>query len=151
MKTGPSCILALVKQQVGQSGNLKQLLEQLNDFISWLDEMLKKASSQDLTVSISEAEKAIKEHNELKVEILAQQSSYEALKTHGTSLISGSSEDPQKEQAKQLLDKMEQDWTAVLDAWQQRMDLLKQYKNYLVNESCVQMTIFLLYISTCVL
>ncbi|XP_065894671.1 spectrin beta chain, non-erythrocytic 1-like [Dysidea avara] len=67
--------LAQVKQQVGQSGNLKQLLEQLNDFISWLDEMFKKASSQDLTEGISEAEKAIKEHNELKVEILAQQSS----------------------------------------------------------------------------
>ncbi|XP_065894663.1 spectrin beta chain, non-erythrocytic 1-like isoform X3 [Dysidea avara] len=123
--------LARVKQQVGQSGNLKQLLEQLNDFISWLDEMLEKASSQDLTEGISEAEKAIKEHNELKVEILAQQSSYEALKVHGTSLISGSSGDPQEEQAKQLLDKLEQDWTAVLDAWQQRMDLLEQCKNYL--------------------
>ena len=33
--------------------------------------MLKKASSQDLTVSISEAEKAIKEHNELKVRAIS--------------------------------------------------------------------------------
>jgi len=32
-----------------------------------LDEMLQKASSQNLTDSISEAEKAIKEHSELKV------------------------------------------------------------------------------------
>ena len=32
--------------------------------------MPKKASSQDLTESIAEAEKAIKEHNELKVFII---------------------------------------------------------------------------------
>ena len=32
-----------------------------------LDEILKKASLQDLTESLSEAEKAIKEHNELNV------------------------------------------------------------------------------------
>jgi len=36
-------------------------------FDNRLDEMLQKASSQDLTDSMSEAEKAIKEHNELKV------------------------------------------------------------------------------------
>ena len=36
-------------------------------FDNRLDVMLQKASSQDLTDSISEAEKAIKEHNELKV------------------------------------------------------------------------------------
>ena len=69
----------------------------------------------------------------LQVELLAQQSSYEALKVHGASLISGSSGDPQEEQSKQLLDKLEQDWMAVLDAWQQRMDLLEQCKNYLVS------------------
>ena len=70
-----------------------------------------------------------------QVEILAQQSSYEALKAQGTSLISGSSGDPQEEQATQLLDKLDQNWTAVLNAWQQRMGLLEQCKNYLVSEN----------------
>jgi len=69
-----------------------------------------------------------------QVEILAQQSSYEALKVQGASLISGSSGDPQEEQAKQLLDKLDKGWNAVLDAWQQRMNLLEQCKNYLVSK-----------------
>jgi len=72
-----------------------------------------------------------------QVEILAQQSSYEALKAQGTSLISGSSGDPQEEQAKQLLDKLDRDWTAVLGAWQHRMDLLEQCKNYLVSSNYI--------------
>ena len=43
-----------------------------------------------------------------QVEILAQQSSYEALKAQGTSLISDSSRDPQEEQDKQLLEQDKQ-------------------------------------------
>ena len=63
---------------------------------------------------------------------MAQQPSYEALKAQGSSLVNRGSEGTQAVQAEQLLGELNNQWTTLLDAWQQRMDLLDQCMNYLV-------------------
>ena len=73
----------------------------------------------------------------IQSEILARQSSYEALRVQGSGLVSRGSEDTQAVQAQQLMDKMDGQWTLVLNAWQQRLDLLNKCKNYLVSVTCM--------------
>ena len=63
---------------------------------------------------------------------MAQQPSYEALKTQGSSLVSRSREDTQAVHAEQLLHQLDNQWTTLLNDWQHRMDLLNQCRNYLV-------------------
>ena len=86
----------------------------------------------------------------VQAEILAQESSYEALKAQGASLIGRGHEDTQAVQAQLLLDKLSSEWTTLLDTWQQRMNLLNQCKNYLVSYVYSNCVMFHLSVCTCV-
>ena len=68
--------------------------------------------------------------------IVEDKSSDGSFKVQGDSLVSRGREDTQAVQTEQLLDQLDDQWTTVLDNWQQLMDLLNQYKNYLVRFMC---------------
>ncbi|KAM7448230.1 hypothetical protein ABFA07_003643 [Porites harrisoni] len=121
-----------VKQRdeaLAESGELQRFVIDLDNFQIWLNNTQNEVASEDMPVSLFDAEKMLKEHEDLKEEIDSREPDFRQLMASGPKWIQDES-DLQQQSLKEQLDNLETGWNDVHILWENRKKMLIQALNH---------------------
>ncbi|XP_032239849.2 spectrin beta chain isoform X2 [Nematostella vectensis] len=121
-----------VKQRdeaLAESGELQRFVIDLDDFQIWLRHTHNEVASEDIPNSLSEAERSLKEHEDIKDEIDTHEPDFQKLIEDGPKWAQDES-DLQQQSLKEQLDQLQSGWKDLLVLWENRKRLLIQALNH---------------------
>ncbi|XP_015776593.1 PREDICTED: spectrin beta chain, non-erythrocytic 1-like, partial [Acropora digitifera] len=121
-----------VKQRddaLAESGELQRFVIDLDDFQMWLNNTQNEVASEEMPVSLGDAEKMLKEHEDLKDEIDSREPDFKQLMLSGPKWVQDES-DLQQQSLKEQLDNLETGWNDVHILWDNRKKMLIQALNH---------------------
>ena len=131
-----SCfLLAQLKdrdEKLGEAGELQRFLGNLDHFQQWLSRTQTTVASEDAPNSLSDAERLLNQHQQLKDEIDAYMPEYAKMKDFGDHVTEGQS-DPQYMFLAQRLSALDDGWKELLQMWESRQQGLSQDLNLQVH------------------
>ncbi|KAJ7388705.1 hypothetical protein OS493_036144 [Desmophyllum pertusum] len=121
-----------VKQRdeaLAESGELQHFVIDLDNFQIWLNNTQNEVASEEMPVSLIDAEKMLKELEDLKDEIDSREPDFKQLMLSGPKWIQDES-DLQQQSLKEQLDNLETGWNDVHILWENRKKMLIQALNH---------------------
>lgn len=121
-----------VKQRddaLAESGELQRFVIDLDNFQIWLSNTQNEVASEEMPVSLIDAEKMLKELEDLKDEIDSREPDFKQLMLSGPKWIQDES-DLQQQSLKEQLDNLETGWNDVHILWDNRKKMLIQALNH---------------------
>ncbi|KAK2552536.1 Spectrin beta chain [Acropora cervicornis] len=114
---------------LAESGELQRFVIDLDDFQMWLNNTQNEVASEEMPVSLGDAEKMLKEHEDLKDEIDSREPDFKQLMLSGPKWVQDES-DLQQQSLKEQLDNLETGWNDVHILWDNRKKMLIQALNH---------------------
>ncbi|XP_063428453.1 spectrin beta chain-like isoform X5 [Mytilus trossulus] len=115
-------------EKLGEAGELQRFLGNLDHFQQWLSRTQTTVASEDIPNSLSDAEKLLNQHQQLKDEIDAYSPEHAKMKEFGDKITEGQ-EDPQYMFLRQRIQALDNGWEELLQMWENRQNLLSQSLN----------------------
>ncbi|XP_062431896.1 spectrin beta chain, erythrocytic isoform X2 [Rhea pennata] len=110
---------------LGEVGKLQHFLQDLDDFQAWLFRAQKAVASDEMPVSLAEAEQLLRQHVATQEDIKEHEAAYSNVKEMGKQVTQGQV-DPEYEQLRQRLEGMDTGWGALCKMWDTRHHFLMQ-------------------------
>ncbi|XP_078000869.1 spectrin beta chain, non-erythrocytic 5-like isoform X3 [Glandiceps talaboti] len=124
------------KGKLGDSYNLQKFYKEDRDLITWVNDMITKMTSTELSTNTSGAENMVELHKERKVEIDSRDSSFKAVTEFGENLIN--SDHYASEDIKQTLQHLALARQNLYDTWEEQKQLLAQCYDLMVFNEYVE-------------
>ncbi|XP_052768377.1 spectrin beta chain-like isoform X4 [Mya arenaria] len=115
-------------EKLGEAGELQRFLGNLDHFQQWLSRTQTTVASEDAPNSLSDAERLLNQHQQLKDEIDAYAPEYAKMKDFGDHVTEGQT-DPQYMFLAQRLSALDDGWKELLQMWESRQQSLSQDLN----------------------
>lgn len=116
-------------EALAESGELQRFVIDLDNFQLWLNNTQNEVASEEMPVSLGDAEKMLKEHEDLKDEIDSREPDFKQLMLSGPKWVQDES-DLQQQSLKEQLDNLETGWNDVHILWENRKKMLIQSLNH---------------------
>ncbi|XP_013410395.1 spectrin beta chain-like [Lingula anatina] len=116
-------------EKLGEAGELQRFLQNLDHFQQWLSHTQVTIASEDIPNSLSEAEKLLNQHQQIKEEIDRYAPDYAQMKEYGAKVCEGQTDDPQYLFLRERLNALDDGWEELHQMWENRQNLLSQSLN----------------------
>ncbi|XP_043916434.1 spectrin beta chain, non-erythrocytic 1-like isoform X2 [Protopterus annectens] len=113
------------EESLGEASKLQGFLRDLDDFQSWLSRTQTAIASEDVPTTLPEAEKLLKQHENIKNEIDHYMGDYRRMRDVGEEVTLGQT-DVQHMFLNQRLQALDTGWNELRQMWESRNDLLSQ-------------------------
>ncbi|XP_036118919.1 spectrin beta chain, non-erythrocytic 1 isoform X3 [Molossus molossus] len=110
---------------LGEASKLQQFLRDLDDFQSWLSRTQTAIASEDMPNTLTEAEKLLTQHENIKNEIDNYEEDYQKMRDMGEMVTQGQT-DAQYMFLRQRLQALDTGWNELHKMWENRQSLLSQ-------------------------
>ncbi|XP_047638036.1 spectrin beta chain, non-erythrocytic 1 isoform X2 [Phacochoerus africanus] len=110
---------------LGEASKLQQFLRDLDDFQSWLSRTQTAIASEDMPNTLTEAEKLLTQHENIKNEIDNYEEDYQKMRDMGEMVTQGQT-DAQYMFLRQRLQALDTGWNELHKMWENRQNLLSQ-------------------------
>ncbi|KAM4599411.1 spectrin beta chain, non-erythrocytic 1 isoform 3-T3 [Fundulus diaphanus] len=117
------------EESLGEASKLQQFLRELDDFQSWLSRTQTAIASEDMPNTLSEAEKLLAQHENIKNEIRNYEEDYQKMRDMGEMVTQGQT-DAQYMFLRQRLQALDTGWNELHKMWENRQSLLSQSHAY---------------------
>ncbi|XP_066553312.1 spectrin beta chain, non-erythrocytic 1 isoform X1 [Amia ocellicauda] len=117
------------EESLGEASKLQQFLRDLDDFQSWLSRTQTAIASEDMPNTLSEAEKLLTQHENIKNEINNYEEDYQKMRDMGEMVTQGQT-DAQYMFLRQRLQALDTGWNELHKMWENRQSLLSQSHAY---------------------
>uniref|UniRef100_A0A8C5Z2X9 Spectrin beta chain n=1 Tax=Marmota marmota marmota TaxID=9994 RepID=A0A8C5Z2X9_MARMA len=114
---------------LGEASKLQQFLRDLDDFQSWLSRTQTAIASEDMPNTLTEAEKLLTQHENIKNEIDNYEEDYQKMRDMGEMVTQGQT-DAQYMFLRQRLQALDTGWNELHKMWENRQNLLSQSHAY---------------------
>uniref|UniRef100_A0A8C0Z1L9 Spectrin beta chain n=2 Tax=Canis lupus familiaris TaxID=9615 RepID=A0A8C0Z1L9_CANLF len=114
---------------LGEASKLQQFLRDLDDFQSWLSRTQTAIASEDMPNTLTEAEKLLTQHENIKNEIDNYEEDYQKMRDMGEMVTQGQT-DAQYMFLRQRLQALDTGWNELHKMWENRQSLLSQSHAY---------------------
>ncbi|XP_042547104.1 spectrin beta chain, non-erythrocytic 1 isoform X3 [Dipodomys spectabilis] len=114
---------------LGEASKLQQFLRDLDDFQSWLSRTQTAIASEDMPNTLTEAEKLLTQHENIKNEIDNYEEDYQKMRDMGEMVTQGQT-DAQYMFLRQRLQALDTGWNELHKMWENRQNLLFQSHAY---------------------
>ncbi|XP_023559320.1 spectrin beta chain, non-erythrocytic 1 isoform X6 [Octodon degus] len=114
---------------LGEASKLQQFLRDLDDFQSWLSRTQTAIASEDMPNTLTEAEKLLTQHENIKNEIDNYEEDYQKMRDMGEMVTQGQT-DAQYMFLRQRLQALDTGWNELHRMWENRQNLLSQSHAY---------------------
>lgn len=114
---------------LGEASKLQQFLRDLDDFQSWLSRTQTAVASEDMPNTLTEAEKLLTQHENIKNEIDNYEEDYQKMRDMGETVTQGQT-DAQYMFLRQRLQALDTGWNELHKMWENRQSLLSQSHAY---------------------
>ncbi|XP_023590290.1 spectrin beta chain, non-erythrocytic 1 [Trichechus manatus latirostris] len=114
---------------LGEASKLQQFLRDLDDFQSWLSRTQTAIASEDMPNTLTEAEKLLTQHENIKNEIANYEEDYQRMRDMGEMVTQGQT-DAQYMFLRQRLQALDTGWNELHKMWENRQNLLSQSHAY---------------------
>lgn len=121
-------LLKVKDAKLEEAGDLHRFLRDLDHFQAWLTKTQTDVASEDIPSSLSEAEKLLSQHQQIKEEIDNYTEDYNKMMDYGERVTAGQS-DPQYMFLRERLKALQDGWTELHKMWENRQELLSQNLN----------------------
>uniref|UniRef100_A0A803Y957 Spectrin beta chain n=1 Tax=Meleagris gallopavo TaxID=9103 RepID=A0A803Y957_MELGA len=116
-------------ESLGEASKLQQFLRDLDDFQSWLSRTQTAIASEDMPNTLTEAEKLLTQHENIKNEINNYEEDYQKMRDMGEMVTQGQT-DAQYMFLRQRLQALDTGWNELHKMWENRQNLLSQSHAY---------------------
>ncbi|XP_075606034.1 spectrin beta chain, non-erythrocytic 1 isoform X2 [Balearica regulorum gibbericeps] len=117
------------EESLGEASKLQQFLRDLDDFQSWLSRTQTAIASEDMPNTLTEAEKLLTQHENIKNEINNYEEDYQKMRDMGEMVTQGQT-DAQYMFLRQRLQALDTGWNELHKMWENRQNLLSQSHAY---------------------
>ncbi|KAM9154729.1 spectrin beta chain, non-erythrocytic 1 isoform 2-T2 [Pangshura tecta] len=117
------------EESLGEASKLQQFLRDLDDFQSWLSRTQTAIASEDMPNTLTEAEKLLAQHENIKNEINNYEEDYQKMRDMGEMVTQGQT-DAQYMFLRQRLQALDTGWNELHKMWENRQNLLSQSHAY---------------------
>ncbi|XP_058881493.1 spectrin beta chain, non-erythrocytic 1 isoform X1 [Acipenser ruthenus] len=117
------------EESLGEASKLQQFLRDLDDFQSWLSRTQTAIASEDMPNTLTEAEKLLTQHENIKNEINNYEEDYQKMRDMGEMVTQGQT-DAQYMFLRQRLQALDTGWNELHKMWENRQSLLSQSHAY---------------------
>uniref|UniRef100_A0A8C3U6U2 Spectrin beta chain n=1 Tax=Catharus ustulatus TaxID=91951 RepID=A0A8C3U6U2_CATUS len=117
------------EESLGEASKLQQFLRDLDDFQSWLSRTQTAIASKDMPNTLTEAEKLLTQHENIKNEINNYEEDYQKMRDMGEMVTQGQT-DAQYMFLRQRLQALDTGWNELHKMWENRQNLLSQSHAY---------------------
>ncbi|NWR72735.1 SPTB2 protein, partial [Centropus bengalensis] len=117
------------EESLGEASKLQQFLRDLDDFQSWLSRTQTAIASEDMPNTLTEAEKLLTQHENIKNEIDNYEEDYQKMRDMGEMVTQGQT-DAQYMFLRQRLQALDTGWNELHKMWENRQNLLSQSHAY---------------------
>ncbi|XP_061481709.1 spectrin beta chain, non-erythrocytic 1 isoform X2 [Rhineura floridana] len=117
------------EESLGEASKLQQFLRDLDDFQSWLSRTQTAIASEDMPNTLTEAEKLLTQHENIKNEINNYEEDYQKMRDMGEMVTQGQT-DAQYMFLHQRLQALDTGWNELHKMWENRQNLLSQSHAY---------------------
>ncbi|XP_063730288.1 spectrin beta chain, non-erythrocytic 1 isoform X2 [Eleginops maclovinus] len=117
------------EESLGEASKLQQFLRDLDDFQSWLSRTQTAIASEDMPNTLTEAEKLLAQHENIKNEIHNYEEDYQKMRDMGEMVTQGQT-DAQYMFLRQRLQALDTGWNELHKMWENRQNLLSQSHAY---------------------
>ncbi|XP_053239617.1 spectrin beta chain, non-erythrocytic 1 isoform X2 [Podarcis raffonei] len=117
------------EESLGEASKLQQFLRDLDDFQSWLSRTQTAIASEDMPNTLTEAEKLLTQHENIKNEIDNYEEDYQKMRDMGEMVTQGQT-DAQYMFLHQRLQALDTGWNELHKMWENRQNLLSQSHAY---------------------
>uniref|UniRef100_A0A3B4BA65 Spectrin beta chain n=1 Tax=Periophthalmus magnuspinnatus TaxID=409849 RepID=A0A3B4BA65_9GOBI len=117
------------EESLGEASKLQQFLRDLDDFQSWLSRTQTAIASEDMPNTLTEAEKLLAQHENIKNEIRNYEEDYQKMRDMGEMVTQGQT-DAQYMFLRQRLQALDTGWNELHKMWENRQNLLSQSHAY---------------------
>ncbi|XP_072843594.2 spectrin beta chain, non-erythrocytic 1 isoform X1 [Pogona vitticeps] len=117
------------EESLGEASKLQQFLRDLDDFQSWLSRTQTAIASEDMPNTLTEAEKLLTQHENIKNEINNYEEDYQKMRDMGEMVTQGQT-DAQYMFLQQRLQALDTGWNELHKMWENRQNLLSQSHAY---------------------
>lgn len=117
------------EESLGEASKLQQFLRDLDDFQSWLSRTQTAIASEDMPHTLTEAEKLLTQHENIKNEINNYEEDYQKMRDMGEMVTQGQT-DAQYMFLHQRLQALDTGWNELHKMWENRQNLLSQSHAY---------------------
>ncbi|XP_069464336.1 spectrin beta chain, non-erythrocytic 1 isoform X2 [Ambystoma mexicanum] len=117
------------EESLGEASKLQQFLRDLDDFQSWLSRTQTAIASEDMPNTLTEAEKLLTQHENIKNEIHNYEEDYQKMRDMGEMVTQGQT-DAQYMFLRQRLQALDTGWNELHKMWENRQNLLSQSHAY---------------------
>uniref|UniRef100_A0A3B3CVP6 Uncharacterized protein n=1 Tax=Oryzias melastigma TaxID=30732 RepID=A0A3B3CVP6_ORYME len=117
------------EESLGEASKLQQFLRDLDDFQSWLSRTQTAIASEDMPNTLTEAEKLLAQHENIKNEIRNYEEDYQKMRDMGEMVTQGQT-DAQHMFLRQRLQALDTGWNELHKMWENRQNLLSQSHAY---------------------
>ncbi|XP_031552905.1 spectrin beta chain, non-erythrocytic 1-like isoform X2 [Actinia tenebrosa] len=121
-----------VKQRdeaLAESGELQRFVKDLDDFQVWLKHVHNEVASEEIPLSLTEAERMLKEHEDIKDDVDAHEPDFHKLMEEGPKWVQDDT-DLQQQSLKEQLEQLEGSWKDLLVLWDKRKRQLIEALNH---------------------
>nr|prf beta spectrin (beta fodrin) [Mus musculus] len=113
---------------LGEASKLQQFLRDLDDFQSWLSRTQTAIASEDMPNTLTEAEKLLTQHENIKNEIDNYEEDYQKMRDMGEMVTQGQTD--AQYMLRQRLQALDTGWNELHKMWENRQNLLSQSHAY---------------------
>ncbi|CAL9688312.1 unnamed protein product [Knipowitschia caucasica] len=113
------------EESLGEASKLQQFLRELDDFQSWLSRTQTAIASEDMPNTLTEAEKLLAQHENIKNEIRNYEEDYQKMRDMGE-MVTQDQTDAQYMFLRQRLQALDTGWNELHKMWENRQSLLSQ-------------------------
>ncbi|XP_033991859.1 spectrin beta chain, non-erythrocytic 1 isoform X1 [Trematomus bernacchii] len=117
------------EESLGEASKLQQFLRDVDDFQSWLSRTQTAIASEDMPNTLTEAEKLLTQHENIKNEIRNYEEDYQKMRDMGEMVTQGQT-DAQHMFLRQRLQALDTGWNELHKMWENRQNLLSQSHAY---------------------
>lgn len=111
---------------LGEVSKLQNFLQKLDDFQSWLYKTQKAVASEDMPMTMPEAEGLLSLHDALKDDVDRHEEDFHSIRDTGATVTRDQEEDAQYLELDQRLKDLDKGWDELQKMWDSRKNLLDQ-------------------------